>query len=81
MKIQDNLIKPYSICLTSSNYDVLEHTNKLDKKGNEIIKSHGHYSSVESALNKVTKLIVEQDKVFTVSEYVKELKATRIKLN
>lgn len=81
MKIIDEIIKPYSINLTSENYDVLEDTGRKDKDEKTIFKTHGHFSSAESALNKISKLLVETNKIYTVSEYVKELKETRINLS
>lgn len=80
MKIIDEKIKPYSINLTSENYDVLEDTGKTDKNDNSIYKTHGHFSNVESALNKIARLIVEKEVVYTIEEYVNKLKETKIKL-
>lgn len=80
MTITDEKIKPYLINLTSENYDVLEDTGKVNKEGQRVFKTHGHFSSVESALNKISKLLVETNKSYTVSEYVETLKQTRINL-
>lgn len=80
MNIVDEIIKPYSINLTSENYDVLEDTGKYNKKEERIYKCHGHFSSVENALNKIAKLIVEVNKTYTIKEYIKELKEIKIKI-
>ena len=82
MKIIDEKIKPYLIDVNNGNYDVLEDTFKTNKKGERIFKTHGHFSNTERALNKILKLIVEQDNnVYTIKGYIDELKKTKLIIN
>ena len=81
MEIREENIKPYFIKLkTHGNYTVLEDKFKKNEKGEDIITEHGYFSSVESALNKIAKLLVEVDRIYTVKEYIKELKEVKIKI-
>ena len=80
MKIVDKIIHPYLIDLTSENYDVLEDINKVNKEGVEVFKNHGHFSSVQNALQKVQKLLVEKDKTYTISEYLSEMQKLKIQI-
>lgn len=79
MIIEDPKIHPFFIKFDGMNYDVLEKTTKTSKDGDkqESSKLHGHYSSVEGALKRVCKLLVEKDRRLTISEYIEEL--TKIK--
>ena len=74
MEIQDEIIKPYKITFSNNNYDVIETLKKFDKDGNPTFKSHGHFSSVENALAKIVKLLVEVNKTYTVKQYIEEIK-------
>lgn len=73
MKIVDQKMSPYEIHCDSNNYEVVEPTSRTDKDGNPVYKGHGYFTSVEKALVKITKLIVEVDKTYTISEYIKQI--------
>jgi predicted DNA-binding WGR domain protein len=81
MKIEDELIKPYYIDSDGTNFDVMEDTGYVNKAGNTMKRNHGHFSSVESALNKIAKLMVEKkDSVYTIKGYVEALREIKIKI-
>ena len=61
-------------------YMLKEHTGKTDKKGKEIPKTYGYFSTLEDALNKLKNIRVEtaHDEL-SLADYIKELKEqTRI---
>ena len=80
MRIEDTVLKPYFIELSSDNYNVIETTGKQDKKGNDIFKTHGHFSNVENALKKIVKLKVEVGIVYSLSQYLEALRLTKIQI-
>ncbi len=77
MKIVDEVMSPYEIHCDSNNYEVVEPTSRKDKAGNPVYKGHGYFTSVENALVKVTKLIVEVNKTYTISEYIEQINNTK----
>jgi hypothetical protein len=74
MKIEDKLIKPYSILKESHSYDVVKDTGRKDKAGKIVYEYITHHSSVENALKKIVKLKAESKKTFTIKDYIAELK-------
>ncbi len=75
MIIKDKSLGKYEIHHDGCSYTVCEKTNRVDKQGNDIFKSHAFCSSVENALRKVARLLIEKsDAQYTVSEYITELK-------
>lgn len=62
----------------NTTYDLVEHKgfSKDKKTGNEIeiTKDHGYHGTLEQAIYKYSKIIVQRTgKEFTISEYINEL--------
>ncbi len=74
MKIKDAKLGKYEIQHDGNNYNVIENTGKIDKKGIEITKNHAYCTSVGSAIKKIVKLQVEgENDTYDLSEYVKAI--------
>jgi len=80
MKILDKVLDPYFIELSSDNYNVLEKTGKKDKKDQDVFRQFGHYTSVENALKKIQRLLVETDNVYSIKEYLKAMKGVKVQI-
>lgn len=80
MRIEDPELFPYSIKKEGDNYDVVEEAGE-GKDGKKRYKTHGHFSNVSGALLKIARLKVETDKVYTIKQYIEELKAVKLKFN
>lgn len=80
--IEDELLSPYKIFADDTSYTVVD---KEKSAGALMEKTHGYYTSLGSALIKIAKLKMVQNKSFTLPEYVREfegmLKAFRERLD
>lgn len=81
MRIVDEIIKPYEIHFKAHNYIVFEDTDRLNDKEEKIYITHGYFSNVKGALNKIQKLVVEVDKKYSIKQYIEELEKTKIEIN
>ena len=78
MKIIDKKIAPYEIHVdTVGNYTVVMEMPNKSNKGETVYTDKGYYTSMENALNKITKLMVEKEEVFTIKEYVDQITDVR----
>lgn len=74
MKIIDEILNPYQIHNNGNSYDVIEKTERTDKEGEPIFKTHAFCSSMEHALHKIVKLKVDVDKEYNLKSYIYEIK-------
>lgn len=78
MKIIDKAIKPYEIHINNNSYNVEEFTGNTDKKGNEITKNHGYFTSIQSAVEKIVKLKVNSnDDIVSLNEFLGRYKSLK----
>lgn len=70
--IVDPLIHPYKIFIDDRCYTVVD----KDKPDTEtaIEKSYGYFYTLGGALNKIARLKTTKNKIFSLSEYIKEYK-------
>lgn len=78
MVIKDKTIAPYQIKFDGSTYILEEPTGTTDRdSGNEIMKNHGYFSKLESAIEKVIKLKLTTKAVVTLKEFLDQYRELR----
>lgn len=70
MKLVDPILNPFEVHIEGPNYNVMESIGRKDSKGNNIFKSHGHFTSMGYALKKIHSLKVETEEQITLVEYI-----------
>lgn len=81
MILKDEKLGKYEVHLDGSNYSVIERTG-INKKGDDVFKTHAYCSSMESAISKIIRMKVENnDNVHSLESYLKELKSQSEQLN
>jgi hypothetical protein len=63
------------------NFVIREYTGKQDKKGNDLFKTHGFYSTVQQALNGLVQMKVKQSTAVTLSELVLDIESIKEYIN
>jgi hypothetical protein len=73
MILKDEKLGNYEVHHDGSNYTVVERTG-LNKKGEQVLKTHSYCSSMSNAIDRIVKLQVEsKNEVYDLKTYLKEL--------
>jgi hypothetical protein len=73
MVLKDEKLGNYEVHHDVNNYAVVEKTG-LNKKGEEVFKTHAYCSSMANALNRIAKMQIEgKDDTYDLKTYVKAI--------
>jgi hypothetical protein len=75
MILKDDKLGNYEVHHDGSNYTVVERTG-LNKKGEQVLKTHAYCSSMANAIDKIIRMKVESNEnTYDLESYLKAIKS------